>query len=267
MDLGVRDKRFIIVGGSKGMGRAAAEALAADGAHLILVARGADALAVAAADLSERYDVDVATEIATDENNAATGDAVARAVANHGPVAGLAVLAGPMDAEYGELHTLDDDAWHYFFDHQVMLTVRACRAVIPHLIENGGGTMVTTAAYSIHAQKPSLVHYTAMKSAIASLTKNLAKTYGDRGIRANCVCPGMIDTPLLDIDHDALVKEYGGNAESAMNAYALNVWGMKVALARVGRAAEVGELVAFLLSSRAAYLTGATINIDGGTDF
>jgi 3-oxoacyl-[acyl-carrier protein] reductase len=266
VDLGVRGKRFAIVGGSKGMGRAAAETLAADGADLVLIARGSAGLQAAAAELTSTYGVDVATEIAGDEANAAES-AVTRAVDAHGPIGGLAILAGPMDAPRGELHTLDDDAWHYFYEHQVMLTVRSCRAVIPHLVTHGGGTIVTTAAYSIHAQKPSLVHYTAMKSAIASVTKNIAKTYGDRGIRANCICPGMIDTPLLDVDHAALAREYGTDEQSALNAYALNVWGMKVALARVGQATEVGELVAFLLSSRAGYVTGATINIDGGTDF
>jgi 3-oxoacyl-[acyl-carrier protein] reductase len=266
VDLGVRAKRYVVVGGSKGMGRAAAEVLAADGANLVLVARGSSDLDAAAADLAAAHGVDVATEVASTED-AGAAHAVSRAVDRYGPVAGLAVLAGPMDAPYGELHTLDDDAWHYFYEHQVMLTVRACRAVIPDLIDAGGGTIVTTAAYSIHAQKSSLVHYTAMKSAIASLTKNIAKTYGDRGIRANCICPGMIDTPLLNVDHAALAKEYDTDEQSALNAYALNVWGMKVALARVGQAREVGELVAFLLSDRAAYLTGATINIDGGTDF
>jgi 3-oxoacyl-[acyl-carrier protein] reductase len=266
MDLGVQGKRFIVIGGSKGMGRAAAEVLAADGANLVLVARGPSDLAAAAAEIAAAHGVDVATEVASTED-AESSHAVTRAIEAHGPVAGLAVLAGPMDAPYGELHTLDDEAWHYFYEHQVMLTVRACRAVIPHLIEAGGGTIVTTAAYSIHAQKPSLVHYTAMKSAIASVTKNIAKTYGDRRIRANCICPGMIDTPLLNVDHAALAREYDTDEQSALNAYALNVWGMKVALARVGRATEVGELVAFLLSDRAAYLTGATINIDGGTDF
>jgi 3-oxoacyl-[acyl-carrier protein] reductase len=266
MDLGVRGKRFIVVGGSKGMGRAAAEVLAADGANLVLVARGSSDLEAAAGEIAAAHGVDVATEVASPDDGEAA-HAVTRAIEAYGPVAGLAVLAGPMDAPYGELHTLDDDAWNYFYEHQVMLTVRSCRAAIPHLIEAGGGTIVTTAAYSIHAQKPSLVHYTAMKSAIASVTKNIAKTYGDRGIRANCVCPGMIDTPLLNVDHAALAQEYGTDEQSALNVYALNVWGMKVALARVGRATEVGELVAFLLSDRAGYLTGATINIDGGTDF
>jgi NAD(P)-dependent dehydrogenase (short-subunit alcohol dehydrogenase family) len=266
MDLGVRGKRYIVIGGSKGMGRAAAEALAADGANLVLVARGSKDLQTAAGELATTYGVDVATEVASSDD-AQASHAVSRAIDTHGPVAGLAILAGPMDAPYGELHTLDDDAWNYFYEHQVMLTVRACRAVLPHLIEAGGGTIVTTAAYSIHAQKPSLVHYTAMKSAIASVTKNIAKTYGDRGIRANCVCPGMIDTPLLNVDHAALAREYDTDEQTALNSYALDVWGMKVALARVWQATEVGELVAFLLSDRAGYLTGATINIDGGTDF
>ncbi|HLM06753.1 MAG TPA: SDR family oxidoreductase [Blastococcus sp.] len=268
MDLHLSGKRFVVVGGSKGMGRASAENLAAEGADLVLIARGAEALEQARDELAGAHGVDVGTVVATDaEGRDGVGDAVTRAVAEFGPLQGLAVLAGPMDGDRGELHELSDEDWDYFYERQVMLAVRACRAILPHLVENGGGTLVTTSAYSIRAQKPTLVHYTAMKSAIASLTKNIAKTYGDRGVRANCICPGMVDTPLLSVDREALVARYGGTETEALNRYAIEEWDMKVALQRAGQPHEVGELVAFLLSDRAAYLTGATINIDGGTDF
>jgi len=268
MDLHLSGKRFVVVGGSKGMGRASAENLAAEGADLVLIARGAEALEQARDELAGAHGVDVGTVVATDaDGRDGVGDAVTRAVAEFGPLQGLAVLAGPMDGDRGELHELSDEDWDYFYERQVMLAVRACRAILPHLVENGGGTLVTTSAYSIRAQKPVLVHYTAMKSAIASLTKNIAKTYGDRGVRANCICPGMVDTPLLSVDREALVARYGGTETEALNRYAIEEWGMNVALQRAGQPHEVGELVAFLLSDRAAYLTGATINIDGGTDF
>ena len=266
MDLGIRGRRFAVVGGSKGMGLGTAAALAADGADLVLIARGRAALAAAAAQLTADHGVDVATVVSADGPSGAA-DAVSEAIERVGPLAGLAVTAGPMDTARGDFHTLDDEAWAYYFDNVLMLTVRTCRAVIPHLIANGGGTIVTTAAYSVHAQKPSLVHYTALKNAVASVSKNLAKTYGKDGIRVNCICPGIFATPLLSVDPSELEHRPGDGEHDALNRYALQTWKMDIALGRVGQPHEMGELAAFLLSQRAAYLTGALINIDGGTDF
>ena len=98
-------------------------------------------------------------------------------------------------------------------------------------------------------------------------TKNLAKTYGPQGIRANCVCPGAIETGGLAETRRRVAKERGLPLEEALEHVMLNEWKMDVALKRIGKPHEVGELMAFLLSDRAAYMTGAIINIDGGTDF
>jgi 3-oxoacyl-[acyl-carrier protein] reductase len=266
MDLGVAGRRYLVFGGSRGMGLDTARCLAADGANLALLARGREGLERVREELIGEFGVHVHTVVVDTSGDDATGRAVQRALDECGEVDGMAVLAGPMGS-YGELHTQDDEAWDFYYHSQLMLTVRACRAVIPHLIERGKGTIVTTAAYSIRAQKPSLVHYTAMKSAIASVTKNIAKTYGSRGIRANCICPGFINTPLISVDRAEVMARYGLPEDEALYAYAKEQFGLTVALARVGRAAEVGELAAFLLSDRAAYVTGAAVNIDGGTDF
>jgi NAD(P)-dependent dehydrogenase (short-subunit alcohol dehydrogenase family) len=135
------------------------------------------------------------------------------------------------------------------------------------MVERGAGSVVTIGAYSVHAQKPSMVSYTAAKSAIVSVTKNIAKTYGPSGVRANCICPGMIDTAAVSADREALVAKYGVPKEEALYRYAEDNYGMKLALQRVGRPSEVGALTAMLMSDRVGYVTGATINIDGGTDF
>ena len=126
---------------------------------------------------------------------------------------------------------------------------------------------MTTAAHSIRAQKAQYPAYAAMKSAIASITKNIAKTHGADRVRANCICPGAIATEALDEAKALAVVEYGGEPATALDRYMVEKWGMKVALGRAGQPQEVGELIAFLLSERAGYMTGALLNIDGGTDF
>jgi NAD(P)-dependent dehydrogenase (short-subunit alcohol dehydrogenase family) len=148
-----------------------------------------------------------------------------------------------------------------------MTTVRACRAALPHILAAGGGSIVNTAAYSIRAQKPPLMGYATMKAAVASLTKNIALTYGAQGVRANTVCPGFIATEsTLGIQQQAAEK-YGLPPLEALSKAMVEDWKMNVAMGRVGLSGEIADLFAFLLSSRAAYLTGAVINCDGGTQF
>ena len=131
----------------------------------------------------------------------------------------------------------------------------------------GSGTIVTTSAYSIHAPHANRMPYVALKGAIAVFTKNVAKSYGRAGVRANCVCPGAIETAGLAALRTQLATARGVPEDGVLEQVMVDEWHMDVALGRPGRPEEVGELFAFLLSPRAGYLTGATINIDGGTDF
>jgi NAD(P)-dependent dehydrogenase (short-subunit alcohol dehydrogenase family) len=108
-----------------------------------------------------------------------------------------------------------------------------------------------------------------MKAAVWHLTKNLAKSYGKDGIRVNVVCPGLFDTEVNDHVRGKRAAQYGVPLEDAIYTHLSSdpTWGMRVALGRGGRPREAGELIAFLLGDRAAFMTGAAINIDGGTDF
>ncbi len=126
---------------------------------------------------------------------------------------------------------------------------------------------MTTAAYSIRAPKGHQVPYGALKAGVATLTKNIAKTFGPDGVRANCVCPGATETEILHSMREHYAAERGWLVGEALERVMVEDWGMKVALGRPGRPDEAGDLIAFLLSARAGYLTGHTINIDGGTDF
>jgi 3-oxoacyl-[acyl-carrier protein] reductase len=269
MDLGVAGRNFVIVGGTTGMGFAAAEQLARDGANVALLARDGERAAAKAKQLADAHDVS-AVGISVDA--AAGGDGVERAVEmaaeSLGPLRGLAVTAGPMKQQ-GPFLEHGDDSWDWYYQMILMATVRSCRAIIPHLQRNGGGTVVTTAAYSVRAPKILIPPYNALKAAVLTLSKILAKTHGPEGIRVNTVCPGLFDTEVNDFIRARRAQEYNVPLQDAIYTHLASnpAWNMRVALDRGGRPHEAGELIAFMLSDRAAYMTGAVINIDGGTDF
>jgi 3-oxoacyl-[acyl-carrier protein] reductase len=270
MDLGLRRKVVLIVGASSGIGAATARLLSAEGARVALVARGGSALAELSAQLGSTESV---LPMAADASVSGTmDDAVTRTVAHFGALHGLAVIAAPMGAR-APLGDLSNADWEFYYRNSLMVAVEACRAAIPQLTRHPNSSAVLTCAYSIRAQKPQLVAYTAMKSAVASIGKNLAKTYGGQGLRVNCIAPGII------VGKHALARE-GGLAEKsdvpperavpqerARYESVRREFGMTVALERAGRHEEFADLIAYLLSERASYISGATINIDGGTDF
>jgi 3-oxoacyl-[acyl-carrier protein] reductase len=258
MDLGLRRKVVLIVGASSGIGAATARLLSAEGARVALVARGGSALAELSAQLGSSESVLSMTADAS--VSGAMDDAVARAVAHFGALHGLAVIAAPMGAR-APLGDLSNADWEFYYRNSLMVAVEACRAAIPQLTRHPSSSAVLTSAYSIRAQKPQLVAYTAMKSAVASISKNLAKTYGGQGLRVNCIAPGII------VGKGGVAEKSDVPQERARYESVHREFGMTVALERAGRHEEFADLIGYLLSERASYISGATINIDGGTDF
>lgn len=252
-------RRYAVIGGSRGMGFAAAARLVQDGARVAVVGRDPEGARDAALRLGKGA-------IGQGFGDGAIDEAVSRVAENLDGLDGIAVTAGPF-ASTGNILELSDAQWSETFDIQVMTVVRALRAAIPVLKANGGGAIVTTAAYSVRSPKDYIVHYAAMKAGIVNITKNVAKEFGADGIRANCIAPGAISTEALAGAKQLAVKLYGGDPAQALDRYMVEHMGMKVALGRIGQPEEVGNLIAFLLSPAASYLTGALINIDGGTDF
>ena len=266
MDLGVRGHGYLIFGGTRGIGLAAARTLAADGAAVALVGRDEAAARSAAAELGSD-----AIGLGGDLTVAGQAERlVAEAVEALGALGGLrgmAVTTGLGMRGQRDLAGGTDEDWSATFDDVLLATVRACRATVPHLVEAGGGAIVTTAAYSIRAPKAHQVPYAALKAGVANLTKNLAKAYGPAGVRANCVCPGATETDVLAAMRTSVAAERGWPVDEALERVMVEEWGMHVALGRAGRPEELGDVIAFLLSERASYLTGALVNVDGGTDF
>jgi len=266
MDLGVEDKAYIIVGGVRGMGWAAAQLLAAEGARIALIGRDERAAEERAQELLACHRTQV---VGVGGDATRTGEvetAIERAITAIGPIRGLLTTPGVAD-QNGDLLAMTDDDWLATFQNVMLSQVRSCRAILPHLLAHGGGTLVTTSAFSSRVPKSFLFGYASQKAALVNFTKNIAKTYGERGVRANCVCPGAIETDVLAARRQSAAEDYGLPFDQALEHVMFEEWKMPVALRRVGQPNQVGELMAFCLSERAGYMTGAVINIDGGTDF
>src|SRR3954454_12541237 len=166
MDLRVRGQGFVIFGGTRGIGRAAAATLAADGANVVVVGRDEKNAVAVAAELDAAHDGRV-TAVCGDLKIAGEADRItAAAVERLGGLRGAAVTTGLGGRGQKDLPSATDADWTDTFDDVVLGTVRAARAVVPALVAGGGGSIVTTAAYSVRSPKAHQFPYNAMKSAI-----------------------------------------------------------------------------------------------------
>jgi NAD(P)-dependent dehydrogenase (short-subunit alcohol dehydrogenase family) len=276
MDLELADKTVLVIGATQGMGRACALRLAAEGAHLVVCARGHSE-----GDRDYRYTAKPGLE-AVAEAAMGAGAASAIAVAGDLTVAGQAEsVVAAVDAEYGRLDVLvntvglceigesvtePDDWWDRSYQSVLMSSVRACRAAIPLLLRSGGGAIVTTSAMSIRHFIPRLAHYSAQKAALAHFTKNLAREYGPQGVRVNAVLPGMIVNEQISAKRAQWMAETGGSEDDYFvetNArWHQATWGT-----RLGVPEDIADAVAFLVSARASYVNGVLLNVDGGSEY
>jgi len=266
MDLGFAGASAVVTGGSKGMGLAIAETLGAEGASVAIMARGQDALDAAAdrirrAGASEVLPISV--DMADAESIAAGYEAVNEAWGR------LNVLVHTVGPSAGPFEELDDDDWHAAFDLGTMSAVRSVRAALPMLRAAEWARIVTLSAHSIQRQSARLVAYTATKAALSSFTKNLSKSLGPEGILVNCVCPGTIVTASFT---EVLKDILAADGLDSSDPYDVMKWveqtyGHPCDIGRAGTPEEIASATAYLASRRNGYVTGATVNVDGGSDF
>lgn len=267
MDLGLRGGTAVIAGGTRGMGRATAELLAAEGCRVAVLGRTASDLHEAEEALGRRGAPDVLA-LRADLLEAAQVQAAFQTVDRRwGELNALVCAAGPSHA--GTLDELSDRDWLHAFDEGVLTAVRCVRAALPLLRKGRFARIVTLGATSTRHQNARLVAYTAAKAALVSVTKNLARSLAAEGIAVNCICPGWVLTPSIEGYLRDLAARAGlpaGDLDAAYRAGA-GTLGAANDLGRIGRPEEVALLTTVLCSPLAGFTVGATIPVDGGTDF
>ncbi len=263
MEPGLKGKVVLVTGASQGIGRAIAEAFAAEGSRVAITARGADELQKAVREISERSGTEV-IGIAADASKAADNiRMVDEAVKRFGTVHVLVNNAGGVGA-FAAFHDLTDENWLDILNLNVMSAVRASRAVLPYMQKQKWGRIINISSESATQPDGFMPHYNASKAAMNNLTKSLSKAYATDGILVNTVSPAFIMTPLLSNVLQKMANEQGTSLEEAIAHFLANNR-PHIEVKRPGEPKEVASAVVFLASEQASFITGTNLRVDGGS--
>ena len=257
MDLELRGKVAVIGGASKGLGRACAQVLAAEGAKLALCSRSQPELEKAAKEIDEATGADVLAFPGDLDRPEVIAGLIAATAARFGRLdilvnnSGGPPLARALDAS--------EEQWATAVQRSLLFFARMCREAVPHLRRSGGGRIINILASTVYQPIPNLALSGATRLGVVAFAKSLADEVGRDGILVNNVCPGSILTERMLSNVTARAKESGLTVEAALAQRAA-----ETAVGRVGRPEEMAYLVAFLASTRSSYITGTTMLVDGG---
>jgi len=257
MDLELKGKVAIIGGASKGLGRACAEVLAAAGAKVVICSRTAADLERAAQEIKAKTGADVYAYAGDLEQHATIQALVATAVKQYGRLDILVNNSG--GPPLAKSLTATEEQWATAVQRSLLYFARMSREAIPHLKKQGGGRIINILASTVYQPIPNLALSGATRMGVIAFAKSLADEVGRDGILVNNVCPGSLLSERMLGNVTARAKELGITLEAALAQRA-----EETSLGRIGDPKELANLVAFLASGKASYMTGTTIRVDGG---
>ena len=260
MELGLSDKVAIVTGGSEGIGKAAAKRMAEEGASVIIVARRPDVLESAAQEIrtaTEGVVLPLSADVSAPDT---AGRVVQTALDNFGRLDILVNNAGVSMAKPFE--DVSDDDWDSDFELKVWGAARLIRACIPEMRKVGGGRIINVTNLGGRTPGAASMPTSISRAAGIAITKGLSKDLGRDNILVNTVCIGVIKSGQHERRY---ARQKESNPDLTLDqVYEDTAQGRGVPLGRVGEDYEAGDVIAFLASERASYLTGVAINIDGG---
>lgn len=248
MNLGLKNKVAIVLGGSKGLGKAYAKALAAEGAKVAIGSRDEKILKETALELEKEFDSEI---LAVPTDVTVTRDLeniVARTIEKFGRIDILVNNAGGPPA--GKFEVLGDREWQAAFETNLLSAVRLTRLVIPHMRKNGSGRIINSVSVAVKQPMDNLILSNSIRAGVVGMAKTLSQELAPDNITVNNICPGLFLTQRI--------KDLYQDEEKMKNAI------KNIPMGRLGDPEELASLVAFLASEKASYITGATIQVDGG---
>ena len=254
MDLKLTGKVAIVLAASKGLGKAIATSLSAEGAKVIIGSRDKQELQKTAAEIRQLTGNDI-TAIAVDVSKSDEVEKfIARAAETYGRIDILLNNAG--GPPFDKFENFDDEQWQKAFELNLLSFARTSRLVLPHMKQTGSGRIINIISGSVKAVLANSVLSTSMRMGVVGMAKLMADEFGPYNITVNNVGPGMIMTDRLK---HTLPKD--ADPEEALKERAKSI-----PLGRIGKPEELAALVTFLASEQAAYISGTTIQVDGGAN-